>query len=125
MYFSSRSRSSVTDTFSSSVQAARELRQAFANAGDDTNVGEKLLEDLVAMESAVAMSLIDTEAQTVVLLQRTLTNPALMLEVGKMAKEAVGLSTAIRRRMQGALGAAAGLRAQRRLLKIPRASHGK
>jgi len=108
------------------IQRAQELRQAFASAADGAAVGEKLLEDLVAMEVGVALSLLDTEAAAVALLQQTLpVDPALALKIVAVAKEVEALSSAVHRRMQNGLAAAANLRAQRHLVSMQRGSHGK
>ena len=111
---------------SGNVTRAAELRHAFASTADGSAVGEKLLQDFVGMETALALSLIDTEGAAIALLQRALTSePTLALPLAKLAREIESLSAALRRRMQGGLAAAANLRAQRRLLAIPRASDGK
>jgi len=108
------------------IGRARELRRAFAAAADGAEVGEKLLEDLVAMEAGVALSLLDAEAMAVALLHRALpTDPVLALKVAQVAREIEGMASAVRRRMQGGLSAAANLRAQRRLLDLQRGSNGK
>jgi hypothetical protein len=98
-----------------SLGAARAVRQAF-EAVTDCDPAEGLLEQLLVGEVGIAHELQSLEAATTVLLTRTLDNPRLALEVAKVAREIVGLSSAIRRRTEGSLGAIAGLRAQRVLL---------
>lgn len=105
---------------------AGELRQAFASAADGSKVGEKLLEDFVGMEAGIALALLDTEAAAVALIQKTLpVDPALALKLAQVAKEVEALSSAVHRRMQNGLAAAANLRAQRHLVAMQRGSHGK
>jgi hypothetical protein len=100
------------------------LRQEFAQAGDGSTVGERLLEDLVAMDAGVALALIDEEARTVALLQKAgPTDPAPALKMTELAEKIGGLSAAVRARMQTSLAAAAGLRARRQALK--RGANGK
>jgi hypothetical protein len=105
---------------------AQRLRQTFAAAGDDSDAGERLLEDFVATESSIAVSLLDAEATAVLLLQHTMTtNPELALQVAHVAKEVFALGSALRRRTQGALASAASLRTQRLLLQPQSRQHGK
>jgi hypothetical protein len=100
---------------SASLEAARTVREAF-EAVTDGDPAEELLEQLLIGEVGIAHELQSLEAATMVLLTRALDNPRLALEVAKVAREVVGLSSAIRRRTEGSLGAIAGLRAQRVLL---------
>jgi hypothetical protein len=108
------------------LDRARELRMAFENARDGTEVGERLLQDLAGTETAIALSLLDAEAAGIALLHGTLIDPnaELALKVAEVLREIVALSSAVRRRTEGALNAAANLRVQRALL-VQRGSNGK
>jgi hypothetical protein len=108
-----------------SLDRATEWRAAFAKGQDNANLGARLLEDFAALETAAGLSLLDAEAAAVAMLHRTINNPTLALKVLAMAKEIEALSSALRRRTQGALAAAAGLRAQSKLLALQGRQDGK
>jgi hypothetical protein len=107
-----------------SVARAVEAKGAFDRAGIESDVGERLLEELVSGELAVALELQNTEGALIALLQKAVTDPALATAVAKLTREVVGLSSAVRRRIEGSLGAVAGLRAQRAFLASHRARTG-
>jgi hypothetical protein len=107
-----------------SIDRAAEVKRAFDHAGPESDVGERLLEELVSGELAVALELENTEAALITLLQKTITDPTLATAVAKLTREVFGLSGAVRHRIQGSLGAIAGLRAQRALLTTHRARSG-
>jgi hypothetical protein len=88
----------------------------FASGRDPSEVGEEILHELVAGELSIALALQDIEAAMAALVAKAVTDPKLSLAVARSFAEAVALSGAIRRRMEGSLGAAASLRAQRMLL---------
>ena len=101
-----------------------QVRASFEAAGDAGEVGERLLEELVAGEVAVALELSDVEATLAAMLRSVQSNPEVTLVVLKTLKEAVSLSDAIRRRMQNSLAAAATLRTQRQLVAAQRGRLG-
>ena len=96
---------------------AKKLRASFEAAEVDAAPGERLIEELIAGETAIARSLADSEAALASILQHCLTNPKLAVEVTKTLREVSGLSTAIRRRIEHSLRAVADLRAQRKFLQ--------
>ena len=108
---------------SSILERSERQRQAFASAADGTEVGRKLFEELAGMDAGMALALRDTEIAAVICVQRAMrpygdSKAALMLvrALGNVI-EATG---ALNRRMQGEIAAAARLRAQRRLMPLPR-----
>jgi len=103
---------------------AHQVRAAFEQAADDSSVGELLLCELVAGETATALELQDVEAGLVSLLGRTITDPSIALAVTKTLREVVGVSNVIRLRMERALGAAENMKAQRRFLHAQRGRVG-
>jgi hypothetical protein len=88
-----------------SVARATEAKRAFERAGSESEVGERLLEELVSAELAVALELQNTEGALVALLQKTITDPTLGTAVTKLTREVIGLSDAVRHRIHGSLGA--------------------
>lgn len=107
-----------------SLDRARQVRASFARAGDDSDAAERLLLDLVGGETVIVLQLQDVESALAVLLSRTVTDPRTALEVAKVLREAVALSSAVRRRVENSLNAAATLKAQRVLLASQRARLG-
>jgi hypothetical protein len=106
------------------LQRAHEVRVAFAQTGDDCDAAERLLLELVAGESAIAMELQDVEGGLASLLRKTVINPTLTIALAKALREVVGVNNAIRRRMENSLGAAENLKAQRRFLRAQRGRIG-
>lgn len=106
------------------LDRARQVRAAFARAGDDSDAAERLLLDLVGSETTIALQLQDVESALAVLLSRTVTDPRTALEVAKVLRETVALSNAVRRRVENSLNAAATLKAQRVLLASQRGRLG-
>jgi hypothetical protein len=106
------------------LDRVRELRQAFARAGDETNVGERVLEDFAAVDTGLAEALVDAEAAVVALLQKAgPTNPAPSLKMVEVAEGVGRLLVGMRSRIEGSLAAAASLRARR--LSLTRGIDGK
>jgi hypothetical protein len=106
------------------LHRAHEVRLAFDRADEDCAVGEGLLRELVAGETAVALELQDVEAAVVVLLRNAITDPAMAAAVSKTLRDVVSVSTSIRKRMESSLGAAENLQAQRRFLSAQRSRIG-
>ena len=106
------------------LQRGHELRVAFEQADEDADVGGRLLQELVAGETAIALELQDVEAGLVSLLGKAIADPALALAVTKTLREVVGVGNAIRRRMENSLGAAENLKAQRRFMYAQRGRTG-
>ena len=106
------------------LRRAQEIGGTFRQSGEDSDVGERLLEELVAGETAVAMQLMDVEAALASLLSRTVTDPKLAMEIAKVMRETVGLSGAVRRRMENSLASVATLKAQRVLMNAQRCRLG-
>jgi hypothetical protein len=98
-----------------SIAEGIRVAQAFKEQGG-ADVAEQILEQLVSGEVPVALELENIEGALVALLQRTVVEPHLFLKVAESFRETVATSAAIRRRIQNSLSAAAGLRAQRRML---------
>jgi hypothetical protein len=106
-----------------SLERARDVRQMF-DAASDGDPAEGLLEQLVAGEVGIGHELQNLEGVSTALLVHTIENPALALQVARLAREIVSLSSAVRRRTENTLGAIAGLRAQRLLLAAQRGRIG-
>jgi hypothetical protein len=106
------------------LNRAHEVRRAFDRADEDCAVGEGLLRELVAGETAVALELQDVEAAVVVLLRNAITDPAMAAAVSKTLRDVVAVSTSVRKRMENSLGAAENLKAQRRFLSAQRGRIG-
>jgi hypothetical protein len=102
------------------LNRAHEVRLAFDRADEECAVGEGLLRELVAGETAVALELQNVEAAVVVLLRNAITDPAMAAAVSKTLRDVVSVSTSIRKRMENSLGAAENLKAQRRFLRAQR-----
>ena len=94
------------------------------DASGDGEVGERLLEELVANEVPIALQLQDVEGALATLLSRSITLPEVSLQALKVLRETVLTSNAVRRRIENSLGAAANLRAQRRFLATHRGRNG-
>jgi hypothetical protein len=131
-----RTRETEDDAITRSMNAISTLTLAPANlergvrartdfeAGDDGEVGERLLEELVANEVPIALQLQDVEGALATLLSRSITLPEVSLQALKVLRETVHVSNAVRRRIENSLGAAANLRAQRRFLATHRGRSG-
>lgn len=98
------------------IARGKHVREAFETSSTDSDVGERLLEELVAAEVPVALELQRIEGALTAFLGEAMLESAAALQVLKVLKETVGLSGAIRTRMQNCLSAAANLRAHRRFL---------
>ncbi len=109
---------------SANLHRAHEVRLAFDRAEEDCAVGEGLLRELVAGETAVALELQDVEAAVVVLLRNTITDPTTAAAVTRTLRDIVTVGTSIRKRMENSLGAAENLKAQRRFLCAQRGRVG-
>lgn len=90
----------------------QELDAASPNAGRD----ERLLHELVSEEIAIASALLEAEVQLSERLLLLIDNPKLLAHVTKALKDVVHLRNSVTRRIEGALGVASNLQAQRRLL---------
>lgn len=90
----------------------RELDAAFPNAGPD----EQLLHQLVSEEIAIASALLEAEVQLSERLLLLIDNPKLLVHITKSLKDVVHLRNSVTRRIEGALGVASNLRAQRRFI---------
>jgi hypothetical protein len=97
---------------------------AALRAASDGDPYEQLLDELIAGEDGIGHQLQDIEAAVTGLLAQTISDPAMFLQVAKMAKEVIGLSSAVRRRKENSMAAIASLRAQRVLLAVQRGRLG-
>ena len=102
------------------VKRAREIEREFRREDEESGVGERLLLELVAGESALALELQDIEGALLGLIGKAIANPNVALAVTKTLREVVLVSNAVRRRMENSLGAAENLKAQRRFLRAQR-----
>jgi hypothetical protein len=96
--------------------ALKELNDASPDAGPD----ERILHRLVADQVAVAAALTEAQAQLAARVGLLLDDPKRLAAVSRVLKDVVVVTNAIAKRVEGALGVAANLRAQRRFL----AHHG-
>jgi hypothetical protein len=94
-------------------EALAALRADTPDAGAD----EQILQGLVAEELAITSALLDTQAQLTVRLGLLLDDPRKMAAVTGVLKEVVAVTNALSRRIEGALGVASNLRAQRRFFE--------
>lgn len=94
-------------------EALKELSAATPDAGPD----ERILYQLVADEVAIAAALLDLQAQLAARLGLLLDRPREMAAISKVLREVVAVSNAITRRVEGALGVASNIRAQRRFFE--------
>ena len=107
-----------------SLRLIREARDTFS-AASDGDPAERILEELVVGEVGLGHELQNLEAAAISFLGKTLDRPELAVEVARVAREVVGLSSAVRRRTENSLSAIAGLRAQRVILAAQRGrAHG-
>ena len=90
----------------------QELDVASPNAGRD----ERLLHELISEEIAIASALLEAEVQLSERLLLLIDNPKLLVHITKTLKDVVHLRNSVTRRIEGALGVASNLRAQRRFL---------
>jgi hypothetical protein len=98
-------------------QALKELEAASPDAGAD----ERILHRLVADQVAVAAALMEAQSQLAARLTLLIDDHKRMAGVSKVLRDVVMVTSSISKRVEGALGVAASLRAQRRFL----ANHGR
>jgi hypothetical protein len=103
-----------------SSERANAHAQALLGLAPDTAPDERVLLDLVAAELPLAFELRRLETQLAARVGLLLENPTLAVAVAKVLRDVANLSGAVARRVQGSLGVAANLRAQRRLLAVQR-----
>lgn len=106
-----------------SLERIRTVRKAL-DVESDGDPYEQILDQLIAGEVGIGHELQDIEAALTALMARTVSDPAMFLQVTKMAREAFGLSSAVRRRTENTMSARASLRAQRVLLAVQRGRLG-
>lgn len=93
-------------------EALKELNAASPDAGP----GERILYQLVADEVAVVSALLETQAQLAARLPFLIDDHKRMAGISKVLRDVVLVTNSISKRVEGALGVAANLRAQRRFL---------
>lgn len=97
-------------------EALKELEAASPGAGAD----ERILHRLVADQLAITSALVEAQAQLAGRVRLLIDEPKHLFALIHVLKDVVHTTNAISRRIEGALGAAANLRAQRRFF----ANHG-
>jgi hypothetical protein len=98
------------------VERAKRTRQELDAASPNAGPDERLLHELVSEEIAIVSALFEAEVQLSERLLFLIDNPRLLAHVTKALKDVVHLRNSVTRRIEGALGAASNLRAQRRFL---------
>ena len=107
----------------SHTQQAQAARKALTESfGQDASAPEILLIDLVAKELPVHAALIDAELQLVARLPHLMDQTKHVHVLAKALREVTVVSHAVSRRIEGLLGTAVGLRAQRRLVELHRSN---
>lgn len=97
-------------------EALKELEAASPGAGAD----ERILHRLVADQLAITSALVEAQAQLAGRVRLLIDEPKHLFALIHVLKDVVHTTNAISRRIEGALGVAANLRAQRRFF----ANHG-
>jgi hypothetical protein len=98
------------------VERAKRTRQELNAASPNAGRDERLLHELVSEEIAIASALLEAEGQLSERLLLLIDNPKLLVHITKALKDVVHLRNSVTRRIEGALGVASNLRAQRRFL---------
>jgi hypothetical protein len=98
------------------IERSKEARQALDAGAPGAGADERLLHQLVAEEIAIACTLFEAEAQLAGRLLHLLDDPKLLLAVSKVLRDVVLVRNSVTRRIEGALGVASNLRAQRQFL---------
>ncbi len=105
------------------TQQAHASRQALTESfGQDASAPERLLIDLVAKELPVHAALVDAEVQLVARLPHLMDEARHVHVLARALREVTIVSHAVSRRIEGLLGTAVALRAQRRLVELHRSS---
>ena len=102
------------------LERGRAARAALDQASPDAGAGEALLHELVGHETAIALAVLDAQSEVATRLGFFLDDPKKLMMLAKALKELTAISSAIGRRVEGALVTASSLRAQRRLWNIGR-----
>ena len=97
------------------VERGKAARVALDQASPDAGAGEALLHELIGHQTAIAIAVLDAQAEVVARLEYFLDDPRKLLMLSKALTELTSISNTIGRRVEGALVAASSLRAQRRL----------
>lgn len=102
------------------VARGREVLKELEAASPDAGADERILHRLVADQLAITSALMEAQAQLAGRVRLLLDEPKHLFALIHVLKDVVHTTNAISRRIEGALGVAANLRAQRRFF----ANHG-
>ena len=100
----------------------RASRAALRAAAPDASASEQIIYDLVADQTAIAMALMDAQAELVTRIGACIEEPRLALALGKVLLQVTTLSNSVGSRIEKALTVADSLRAHRRLWRAEK--HG-
>jgi hypothetical protein len=100
----------------SSSDRARGHSEALLGMAPNAAADERVLTDLVVDELPLAFELRRLELELAARIGLALDNPGLLTALARAMRELTALSGSVTRRIQGSLGVAANLRAQRRLI---------
>jgi hypothetical protein len=103
------------------IARGQEALAALEAASPDAGADERILHRLVADEVAVASALLEAQSQLAARLTLLIDDHKRMAGISKVLRDVVLVTNSISKRVEGALGVAANLRAQRRFL----ANHGR
>jgi len=103
------------------IARRQEALAALEAASPEAGADERILHRLVADEVAVVSALLETQVQLAARLALVMDDHKRMVGVSKVLRDVVVATNALGKRIEGALGVAANLRAQRRFL----ANHGR
>jgi hypothetical protein len=99
-----------------SVGRAKSHSAGLLAMGPNAAPDERVLTDLVVAELPLAFELRRLELELAARIGLALDNPGLLVALARAMRELTALSGSVTRRIQGSLGVAANLRAQRRLI---------
>lgn len=96
------------------IAFGREALKALEAASPDAAADERILHRLVADQLAITSALFEAQAQLTGRVRLLLDQPKTLVAVVRVLNDVVRTTNAVSRRIEGALGVAANLRAQRR-----------
>lgn len=96
---------------------ARASRAALRAEAPDASAAERIIHDLVGNQMAVALALMDAQAELVTRLALCIETPSLALVVSRVLLQVTNLSNSVGSRIEKSLTVADSLRAHRRLWK--------
>ena len=104
------------------VERGQAARSALDDASPDAGPGETILHELIGKQVAIALAVMDAQAEVAARVGMFLDDPRTLAILSKALRELTMLSNVVGRRVEGALLTSSTLRAHRRLWNhhIPR-----